>query len=323
MSAAKSPRRRRTATRNLPDLPVLDRRELERIDHAVQSALNITPGLTCHGVPLRCTQLRLGPGSMTPSARCEWHAHEDMQMEVVLSGCYAFEFEGGGRRILSAGETVIIPPGRLHRWQCRRSGLLLGLLFSSFPDGERTSPGFAACEMTKASVAEDAEVLAHFLHEARRLADGSREASRQALACWIFLVAEKVLRKFDVPDARKAPASGPARNATADFLIRHIDDNISTELRVQQIAEAAGVSTRQVQRVFQSALGMSCHRYVAHRRLAIAHEMIIADARRSLKEIAYACGFSSPANFSTKFSQHYGMCPSEARAAAPQPHRRG
>jgi hypothetical protein len=46
--------------------------------------------------------------------RTEWHFHQEWQIVQVLSGSRAFEWRSGAV-VVSAGQTLVIPPGCVHR----------------------------------------------------------------------------------------------------------------------------------------------------------------------------------------------------------------
>ncbi len=111
---------------------------------------------------------------------------------------------------------------------------------------------------------------------------------------------ELPLRGFDAntpPTLRKAMA----------FLHSHLAENV----RVEQAAQAAGVSPRTLSRLFSEA-ETTFSDYLCYQRIIRSLELM-ADNTMSLKEIAYDTGFSSPANFNRAFKQVMGIPPSEMR----------
>ena len=84
------------------------------------------------------------------------------------------------------------------------------------------------------------------------------------------------------------------------------------------VARAAGVSPRQLDRLFASDLGESFG--AAYRRLRLAHATrLLRQSPLSLAQIAYATGFSSPSHFSRAFRAAYGRPPGDWRAAPDAP----
>lgn len=73
------------------------------------------------------------------------------------------------------------------------------------------------------------------------------------------------------------------------------------------------VSARQIHSLFIDVTGVSYHRYIMNRHLEIARLKLQSDPSLSIKEVAYASGFASPAHFSSKFKSAFGVSPNEYR----------
>ncbi|MFD6141843.1 helix-turn-helix domain-containing protein [Promicromonospora sp. NPDC060271] len=85
-------------------------------------------------------------------------------------------------------------------------------------------------------------------------------------------------------------------------------------LSARRIADAIGLSERQLSRVFAEC-GTSVPRLVARRRVEMAARMLRMPsyAEHTVEAIGLRCGFSSAAQFSRVFREQSGMSPSEAR----------
>ena len=89
------------------------------------------------------------------------------------------------------------------------------------------------------------------------------------------------------------------------------------ELRLEDIANAEGISTRSIRRAFQQA-GTTPWGWVAEKRLqGAAHDLRVTSyALRSVTEIAFSWGFNNMAHFGRAFKNRFGVSPSEWRRAA-------
>ncbi|NCC27030.1 MAG: helix-turn-helix domain-containing protein [Gammaproteobacteria bacterium] len=92
------------------------------------------------------------------------------------------------------------------------------------------------------------------------------------------------------------------------------------ELSVELIAEAVGLSPRQIHRLFANEQ-MSLMRWVSVQRLEQCYRELIQDgpAQRTISEIAYAWGFSDQAHFSRTFRKHFGVSPRSLRRRSEHP----
>lgn len=90
-----------------------------------------------------------------------------------------------------------------------------------------------------------------------------------------------------------------------------INNNLSnTNFNVESISEELGMSRVQLYRKVKNMLGCSVHDYLNDTRLSKAKKLL-RDNGLTISEIAYECGFSSPAYFSTAFKARFNITPSE------------
>lgn len=92
-------------------------------------------------------------------------------------------------------------------------------------------------------------------------------------------------------------------------------DNIEEPLALHEIARTAGVSLRQIERLFAAHLSASPGRYYRSIRLEVAKQMI-EQTDLTLIEISAATGFGSPNNLSKVFKSQFGKLPREFRKLA-------
>lgn len=97
--------------------------------------------------------------------------------------------------------------------------------------------------------------------------------------------------------------------------VRAMEEHIEEPLSVAQVAAAAGVSLRRLQTLFLETLKVSPHAYYHALRLNVARRSLI-ETRRSMVEIAAACGFNSAAVFARAYRAQYGENPSDTRRRA-------
>jgi AraC family transcriptional regulator, glycine betaine-responsive activator len=98
--------------------------------------------------------------------------------------------------------------------------------------------------------------------------------------------------------------------AAAQLMDRHIEE----PLPLDEIAARAGLSRRQIERLFKRHLGYAPKRYYLQARLRRARELLLQTSM-SILDIATACGFRSPHHFSKCYRAHFGCPPSVERRA--------
>ena len=102
------------------------------------------------------------------------------------------------------------------------------------------------------------------------------------------------------------------RNSKLGDAIRLIEEHIETPLSSAELARRLGVSTRQLERMFERYLNTSPKRYVMDLRLHRARNLIV-QSDQALTEIAMACGFTSTSHFSKVYREHFGNTPGSQR----------
>lgn len=96
-------------------------------------------------------------------------------------------------------------------------------------------------------------------------------------------------------------------------VLQHIDANLSSDLKLQQLAQLSHFSPFHFQRIFKSIVGENPYEYILNRRLEQAIFMLKHRPKLSITAIAYDCGFPSPENFSRQFKARYGFTASTFR----------
>ena len=87
---------------------------------------------------------------------------------------------------------------------------------------------------------------------------------------------------------------------------------IRTQLYLDGIAQAMGVSKYHLDRVFLAGAGCTPVQYITRRRIARA-QALLASTDQSIQRIALQCGYSSYTYFTSVFRKHVGRSPGDYR----------
>jgi len=142
---------------------------------------------------------------------------------------------------------------------------------------------------------------------------GSRiVAENAARAVAVFL-----LREFcEVPCAKPTPAAPPTAVLKVVELMRR---RLHESLRIEELADAAGLSHFHFARQFKTATGHPPHEYLIRLRVDRAQELIAQRGRDwTLTAIAHDCGFVDQSHMARHFKRVLGITPhqfAEARGA--------
>ncbi len=99
-------------------------------------------------------------------------------------------------------------------------------------------------------------------------------------------------------------------------VIARMEASIEEPISPAQLAADAGMSTRQLERLFRRYLNRSPKRYYMETRLGRARNLLM-QTEMSIIEVALASGFSSPSHFSKCYRAQYGSTPYRERGTGP------
>lgn len=121
-------------------------------------------------------------------------------------------------------------------------------------------------------------------------------------------------RYSDQPGEARVPAA--ARYGTSDSRVlaclARMEEQIEEPCAIAGLAAVAGVSVRQLERLFAATLGQRPMGVYLKLRLERA-ERLITYSEMTMRDVAVACGFSSLPQFSRSFTRHFGVSPTQWR----------
>ncbi len=106
-----------------------------------------------------------------------------------------------------------------------------------------------------------------------------------------------------------------AKSASFENMARtmdYIDNNISKDLELSELAETAGMNKSYFSTLFKKLNGMSPWDYITVRRIDLARKLLF-ESDRNILDIAMLCGFNNTANFNRAFKKVTGKTPKEMR----------
>jgi AraC family transcriptional regulator len=97
-------------------------------------------------------------------------------------------------------------------------------------------------------------------------------------------------------------------------VVGYIDEHLADDLRLERLAEVAGVARHHFSREFKKATGVPPHRFVMERRVERATELL-ARSDLPIARIAHDVGMSSQSHLTTVFRRMVGDTPLGYRKA--------
>ncbi|KQS79315.1 AraC family transcriptional regulator [Rhizobium sp. Leaf384] len=103
------------------------------------------------------------------------------------------------------------------------------------------------------------------------------------------------------------------QNAKVLSIIELMEGHLAEPLSLLELADSAGLSRRQIERLFRQEMGRSPARYYLEIRLDRARHLLVQSAM-PVVEVAVACGFVSASHFSKCYRELYNRSPQQERA---------
>ncbi len=208
------------------------------------------------------------------------------------------------------GEMALTPHGVEVGWRVPQPHevLMLGIPFSTASRIlDEVAPGSAENLYRISSRAIRNPLLEAVLHGLwRETARGDALAAMFVDQALILVLAELGRESGLVAPAARAPE--PRILRATQYLEEHLQDDVT----IAQLSDAAALSPRQLLRAFQSQLGETPHCYLQRRRVERA-KALLSTTRKSLVEVAFACGFKSQSHFGEMFRKQFGISPGRYR----------
>jgi AraC-like DNA-binding protein len=127
--------------------------------------------------------------------------------------------------------------------------------------------------------------------------------SVRALLC---MIAVRLIRSFGYAAEQ---AEGLPQLAGILLAMAYIDEHLTEQVTLQQIASVAGVSPNYFSTLFKRLCHVSLWDYITAKRIEKAIGLIRSESDMTMLEIASCCGFNNTANFNKAFRKQTGMTP--------------
>jgi len=123
-------------------------------------------------------------------------------------------------------------------------------------------------------------------------------------------LAARLLQRY-APVAPNQHRSGPSKRQLRN-VIDFIHDNLTSDLKLAELAAIAGLSPSHFKSLFRRATGMPVHRYVIQCRIETAVNFL-SHSKTSLSEVASFAGFSDQSHMARCMRRVLGVTPAQVR----------
>lgn len=111
----------------------------------------------------------------------------------------------------------------------------------------------------------------------------------------------------------QSPGSEVDHFAELASVLNHVRVSFGSELRVEELAELAGLSVYQLNRRLRLIFGITTSQFITKTRIDAASEML-RSGDRPIAEVANACGYFDQSAFTRVFRRTVGLTPRQYRA---------
>ena len=229
-------------------------------------------------------------------------AHSHPQLRTQLQALASRGCRVGG---ISSGAFLLAEAGLLDGRRCTVHWEYTGLFAARYPHSKLVPDVFVADGNTLTCSGGTAalELMLHLIHEY----DGPALAVKVAQ----HLLHPRLHKTMHTPNINPAPGR-EVTHLKLSKIIRQMESAYAEPLTPQAFATAAGLSTRQVERLFQHHLGQSPGSYYLGLRLRHARQLL-RNTTLSIHAVAADCGFSSTSHFCHSYRRHYDHSPTMER----------
>jgi AraC family transcriptional regulator, glycine betaine-responsive activator len=240
---------------------------------------------------------------------------------AVAAWLRRLERRGGAIGALCTGSHVLARAGLLNNHRCTIHWENIVGFVEEFPDLEVTAQIYEidrnryTCAGGTAAIDLMLEVIAE-QHGIELAGDVAEQ-----------IIHERI-RDQSVHQRLSLPGRLGVRHPKLLSIIETMENNLEEPLGRSELAEQAGLSTRQLERLFRRYLNRSPARYYLEMRLHRAR-LLLLQTNLSVMNVALACGFVSASHFTKCYRAFFGRTPYRERglpkavdADAPRPRRK-
>lgn len=246
--------------------------------------------------------------------RLEIHKHLFFETHLLLRGSAVYRFDDDRSIELHEGEALMIPPDRLHR--CIFSSenvckIAFGFALKKVNEAEESE--FCRCFPDQVMTISQTDEIYALFRQIMEEIDRQDLLYEEAVKTLIFRLALAYARQLQVRN-EEFKTEKQVIDSRVQEITRYIDDHLSENITVNDVANCIHLSTKQINRLLQKEFLMNCSDYL-NRKKADHAKNLLAFTDMSIEEIAMAVGYANAFSFSKFFKRTEGMPPGLFRNA--------
>ncbi len=238
------------------------------------------------------------------------HFHEEYAMGCIERGAMGFRYLGQNMTA-PRGQMNLVVPGEAHDGHAAVEEGWTYRMFYVRPEGlaeaaKALGPGRGFPHFTMGVINDP--VLAACVRRTHRILENPKVSSLEKETRLTWLLSNWISRH--AADGPSWPLLRPEHGAAAKAR-EYIDAMYAGDIRLDDLAKAAGLSPFHLARVFEKHYGVPPHAYLIQTRVDRAKTMLCGKAR--LADIAAETGFADQSHLTRQFKRRFGITPGTYR----------
>ena len=241
----------------------------------------------------------------------EKHKHMFYETHFCLRGSCAYDMEDGTRLNVEAGEVLYIPPDCRHKEFSKSEDLSkIAFAFSVASESVGTCPELQRALSGEPQVFRSTDGIRAAFREIMEEVSAHRPFYAESIETLALRIVLAYARQLMPSGERQAFAGTEIQvvDKRMQELIRFVEEHVTEDITVSDVADALHLSTKQINRLLQKELMMSCSEYIQRKKAERAKEMLSFTDMR-VEDIAYALGYANVFSFIKFFKREEGMPP--------------
>ena len=238
------------------------------------------------------------------------HSHSQFELFAFPDGTVTMQVGNEPEISIYGGECYLLCPHCYHR---RSAGTNMTKYWSMFIRCSKDSPLWKHdyCLSLKC-----AQVLLGYFARLEQELSGRRVGSDSNIQALLTLILVAILRELD---DQCHPITQPVKALLRydDLIDDYIALHYSEDLRIDDLAQQAGITSRHLARIMQRRYGCTFRQRLLEIRMYHAQKFL-RETDLPINRIAIRCGFTAEGAFSTAFRRTVGYTPSQYRRLFPK-----
>lgn len=234
------------------------------------------------------------------------HSHSQYELLAFYDGSIYIQ-TGSQGQLLQGGQCCLLQPNTYHLRRCSADTTKYFTMFIQCLNSSPLEALKEPCLQLRCAP----EILGWFfaLEKERHSLSFGAGSNVQALASLILVA---VLRELDGREDYSGSDPNSSFARYEDIIDDYIALHYAEDLRIGELAEQVGITSRHLARIMQRSYGCTFRQRLLEIRLYYAREYLTT-TQLPISQIAIRCGFTAESAFSAAFRKNIGCTPTEYR----------